>query len=187
MNTDNAQYTLIYYRPNGSKYLGCGDYDNFDSEIGFENELSFEKLRLRIIEHTKRADCCDGCSNNDNPTELAILRDGKVLLARGDAMWSFASAIEETEETFALEELLSEANIRSEKEKLERIERERKEREEKEKLARERAERDRYEQALKTLGELSEKHAGPRVGSLTAGRERELLKTLKAKFGTEAS
>lgn len=187
MNTD-AKYTLIHYRPNGSKYQGCGEYENFDSEIGFENDLTFEKLRLRILEHTKRAECCDSCSDNDNPTELAILRDGKPLLARGDAMWSFANAIEEeTDETRALEELFAEANILSEKEKLERIERERKEREEKERLSRERAERDRYEQALKTLTELSEKHAGPRVGSLTSGRERELLKTLKAKFGVEAS
>jgi hypothetical protein len=127
METTDKQYTLIYYRPNGSKYRGCGDYDNFDSEIGCDQSLSFAQLQHRITEVLKRADCCDSCSDNDNPTEFAIFCNGKPIFARGDAMWGFAPEDDLSEETHAIEEMLHENHIRSEKEKREAVEAKRKE------------------------------------------------------------
>lgn len=127
MTTDaDALYTLIHYRPNGRKYVGGGDYDSFDSEIGFEQGLSFEKLRFRIIEHARRARGSD--SDNDNPMEFAILLNGKPVASIGEAMWTFA---DEDLPDPQLEELFHEANLLTEKEKREAAEVKRKAEEEK--------------------------------------------------------
>lgn len=124
--TTDYKYTLIHYRPDDDEYLGCGDYERHHSEIGFEHGLSFEQLRHRILTLTK-AERYSG----DEPCEFAILRDGKPIIARGNAMWSFAPEDDTTEEARALDDLFHEANILSEKEKREAAEKRRKEEEEK--------------------------------------------------------
>lgn len=148
MDTTDKQYTLIHYRPDDDEYLGCGDYERHHSEIGFEQGLSFEQLKHRIIEKTKQ-----GRYDGDSPCEFAILRDGKPIIARGDAMWSFAPDDNTAEETEQLNDLFHEANILSQQEKLDRAEARRKEEAAKAAAyaARERAQR--YEAAKRTIAD----------------------------------
>lgn len=110
--TTDRRFTLINYRPNGSEYLGHSEYENYNSEIGFEKNLDFEQLRRRIIDHTKRHRF-----EEDSDCEFVVLMDGKPIACRGEALWSFEEAIEPTEESEAINELLSEALVLSQKEK----------------------------------------------------------------------
>jgi len=113
--TTDTKFTLINYRPNGSEYLGHSEYENYNSEIGFEHNLDFEQLRRRIIDHTKRHRF-----EADSDCEFIVLLDGKPLACRGESLWSFAEAVETTEESEALNELLSEALVLSQKEKFDK-------------------------------------------------------------------
>jgi len=112
--TTDAKFTLIFYRPNGSHYLGGGDYDQYNSEIGFDQELTMEKLKHRIATETRHHRFEDECD-----CEFAILKDGKPILARGEAMWSFEPEGTPCPEAVELGEFLSEERVRSEKEKQE--------------------------------------------------------------------
>lgn len=174
MTTDDTKFTLIHYRPNGNEYQGHGDYEHHDSEIGFEHNLSFEQLRRRIIEHAARRRY-----ENDSACQFAILLNGKPIVSRGADLWTFADAAEPSEYTEKLEAILTEANVLSEKEKLDRAEAKRKEEEERQRLYYERQERERYDNALKTLKEMAPKQKAPWYV------EKEILAILKAKYEPE--
>lgn len=157
--TTDYQYTLIHYRPDDDEYLGCGDYERHHSQIGFESDLSFEQLKHRIITLTKTQRY-----SGDEPCEFAILRDGKPIIARGDAMWSFAPEDDTSEEAEALNDLFHEANIISEQEKRERAEAKRKEEEEKARAYAAR-ERDRRYSEAKALIEKYEREEKEKKGT----------------------
>lgn len=95
MSTDTtkteAKYTLITYRPNGRRYEGCGDYEYFDSEMGIAKDLTREQLIAKISEkHAASDNCCTSCDDgNPNPTEFAILKDGRPVGGRGDSLMDF--------------------------------------------------------------------------------------------------
>ena len=130
MNTDTtkteAKYTLISYRPNGERYEGCGEYIRFDSELDLRADLSRDELRETIIEKLKSAaDCCDSCPQSENPTEFAILKDGKSIFARGDNLYSFAPD-SETEDSLDGDGIFNEAQEMLAKERAEKAEVERK-------------------------------------------------------------
>ena len=124
MNTDTtkteAKYTLISYRPNGERYEGCGEYVRFDSELDLSADLSRDEARTKIIEKLKHAeDCCDSCSHNENPTEFALLKDGKSIAARGDNLYSFTPETE-TEDTLDGDRIFDEAHEMLAKERSEK-------------------------------------------------------------------
>lgn len=153
MTTDtDAKYTLIHYQPDEDEYLGCGDYERHHSNLGFEMGLSFEQLRHRINTLTKNRRFTE-----DDAPQFAILLDGKPLISRGEAMWSFDVENENTPEWLALDALFHEANILSEKEKKEAADARRKEEEEKQRKYREAEETRRYADAKRTITEYEAK------------------------------
>lgn len=107
--TTDTKFTLIYYRPNGKRYEGCGDYVEFDSEMEMFQDLSRDELRTEIKKRLAHADdCCDSCASNENPCEFAILGNGKPLTSMGDNFSSFQPS-EETDETLAMSTIFDEA------------------------------------------------------------------------------
>jgi hypothetical protein len=155
MTTDTKKFTLINYRPNGSEYLGCSEYENYNSEIGFEKNLDFEQLRRRIIDHTKRHRF-----EEDSDCEFVVLMDGKPIACRGESLWSFEEAIEPTEESEAINELLSEALVLSQKEKADKAQAKRDAEAERQRKAVEEQERKRYADAKRFIADYESKQTG---------------------------
>jgi hypothetical protein len=169
MNTDttktDAKYTLISYRPNGERYEGCGEYVRFDSELDLSADLSRDEARAKIIEKLKHAeDCCDSCSHNENPTEFALLKDGKSIAARGDNLYSFTPEAE-TEDTLDGERIFEEAHEMLAKERAEKAE----------------ADRIAKEAAAKKAAE-AKKAADEAARVAAEAAERKRFEELKAKF-----
>lgn len=172
MNTDTttteAKYTLLYYRPNGSRYEGCGDYTRFDSELECFVGVTREEMLKAIVEKTKHASsCCGSCPASETETEFAILKDGRPLLSRGNNLSSFYDdEMYESEEYFAVSDIFDEAAAVIEQEHKAEAEAEKKAKEEAAKVAAEAAKRQAEAAAL--AKELS---------------ERRMLEELKAKYG----
>lgn len=116
MNTDvkktEAKYTLIYYRPNGERYEGCGDYTRFDSEMECFADVTREELLSAIVEKTRHASsCCGSCPQSETECEFAILKDGVPLIAKGNNLGSsfYKEGVDETDDYFAVNMIFDEA------------------------------------------------------------------------------
>jgi hypothetical protein len=112
MTTDTKTFTLIHYRPNGKEYQGGGDYEHYNSEIGFERDLTLEQLQRRITEHTKRHRF-----EEESDCEFIVMRGDKPIVCRGESLWSFEEALESDEDAHQIVQMLSEALVLSKKEK----------------------------------------------------------------------
>jgi hypothetical protein len=112
MTTDTKTFTLINYRPNGKEYQGGGDYEHYNSEIGFERDLTLEQLQRRITEHTKRHRY-----ESDSDCEFIVMRGDKPIVCRGASLWSFEEALEFDEDANQIVQMLDEARVLSQQEK----------------------------------------------------------------------
>jgi hypothetical protein len=155
MTTDTKKFTLINYRPNGSEYLGHSEYENYNSEIGFESNLDFEQLRRRIIDHTKRHRF-----EEDSDCEFIVLLDGKPIVSRGESLWSFDEDIEPSEVSETINTMLSEALVLSQEEKQAKKDAKRAEEAERQRRAIEEQERRRYREAKSFVSDYEKKNGG---------------------------
>jgi hypothetical protein len=115
MNTDvktEAKYTLIYYRPNGERYEGCGDYTRFDSEMECFAGVTREEMLKEIVAKTRHASsCCGSCPQSETECEFAILKDGVPLIAKGSNLGStfYQEGVDETDDYYAVNNIFDEA------------------------------------------------------------------------------
>lgn len=148
METTNT-FTLLHYRPNGSQYIGCGESEYHDSEIGYEHGLTLEQLRRRIIDLTKIHRY-----EGDSDYELIVLQHGKPIACRGESLWSFEESQESHPDAQAIGELMDEARVLSHSQKEEKRRAEVMAEIERQQKAIEANDRRRFEEARKTIKEL---------------------------------
>ncbi len=152
MTTDNT-YSLIQYRPNGSEYIGGGENEHYNSEICFDHNLTLEQLKRRINEHTRRHRY-----KEENDCELIVLKDGKPIVCRGESLWSFEEGLEASDETGEICDMIREAGVLSEQEKIDAREAKRQKEEAERKAYYAEQERKRYSEAKRTVDELKSKY-----------------------------
>lgn len=156
METTDKKFTLIHYRPNGSEYIGGGEREYHDSEIGYEHGLSLEQLRRRILDVTG-----SHRYEGDSDCEIIVLMDGRPIVARGESLWSFAEAVEKTDEGDTINDFLDEARIASQEQKLAATLAKQQKEEAERKRYYEEQERKRYREAQQTIKEYEAKQVKP--------------------------